>query len=244
MKTRVLMLAFLVLLGSGYAASVDTDHARLKSVLEGMFLHIHSIEGGLERTLANINFASNRLVAAAKDVYFETSEERSKGRAMSVVSTYGTPEDVGFIISCATNHEHWYRSCIGVLKLCGVTSNSIARIDGLMHSGVAMNEAYDLEVEKSLVISAMLNRAARPDVSPSQKALAWDYAFSSASNYIGRIRRIDGALSRFDSTFSTSRRRLALLRYLQPLETVPSVQDYVAEEIRKLEALPEGGLND
>ena len=94
------------------------------------------------------------------------------------------------------------------------------------------------------MISALLNRAMKVDVSEDEKVSAWNFSMSFVSNHVDTIMITDMALSRFDDTFQNSRRRLELLRFLQPRETLPSLQNYVNSEIGKLESLPEGSLVD
>lgn len=223
----------------------DVSDDLLENRLRTLFLDHHAIDGRLCRVLEEVNFASNRLVAVAKRIYeSEATDVGQKGRAISVVSSYGTSEDLDFICSCATNHEFWSDAAIGAIMLGGVTSESISRLNSLMNCDVATNGVHDLESEKSYVILSLMNRAKNADVPTQAKLAAWNFSMSFVSNHVDTIMITDMALSRFDDTFQNSRRRLELLRFLQPRETLPSLQNYVNSEIGKLESLPEGSLVD
>lgn len=226
------------------AQDLGVNNESLKNILKTTFLDVHPIKDDVFATLSDINYASNRLVSAAKDVYFEAEDQRSKGRSITIVPTYGSSNDVDFVVSCATNHQYWYSAAIGTICLLGASTNSIDRLNALMNCEVATNGVYDLETKKSYVISALLNRAMKVDVSEDEKVSAWNFSMSFVSNHVDTIMITDMALSRFDDTFQNSRRRLELLRFLQPRETLPSLQNYVNSEIGKLESLPEGSLVD
>lgn len=166
-----------------YAEDVEIDDVQLKRSLESLFLRIHSISGEREAILSNIHFASNRLVSAAKAVYTDrNSIPQQKGRALSLVSRYGTPQDVDFLMSCASNSDFWCNSSMGVLSILGPTSNGLSRLDTLMRHSAVTNGEDRLEIDKAYVIWSLLRRAAKPGVSPDDRRRAWDYAF--ASNYV------------------------------------------------------------
>lgn len=226
-----------------YAEDVEIDDVQLKRSLESLFLRIHSISGEREAILSNIHFASNRLVSAAKAVYADANTESlQKGRAISLVGRYGTPQDVDFLMSCASNSDFWCNSSMGVLSILGPTSNGLSRLDTLMRHSAVTNGEDRLEIDKAYVIWSLLRRAAKPGVSPDDRRRAWDYAFAFASNYVEMAEMSDMGLMSFDKSFARSRRRLELLRYLLPQIKYPGTRDYVASEIGKLEALPASDL--
>ena len=243
MKARILVMALLATACVVYAEDVEIDDAQLKGSLESLFLHIHSISGEREAILSNIHFASNRLVSAAKAVYADANTESlQKRRAISLVGRYGTPKDVDFLMSCASDSDFWCNSSKGVLSILGPTSNGLSRLDTLMRHSAVTNGEDRLEIDKAYVIRVLLKRAAKPGVSPDDRRRAWDYAFAFASNHVERTRMNDMGLTSFDKSFARSRRRLELLRYLLPQIKYPDLREYVASEIGKLEALPASDL--
>lgn len=244
MKVRVLLVAALLATVCAVRADeTEMDDERLRHCLRTLFRWRHSIESQRDGLLAKIHFASNRLVSAAKDIYMDgTSNWQQKGRALSLVSRYGTPQDVDFLMSCASDPDSWYGASIGVLSILGPTSNGLARLDTLMRRSAVTNGEDRLEIDKAYVIWALLDRAAKPGVSPDDRRRAWDYAFAFASNYVEMAEMSDMGLTSFDKSFARSRRRLELLRYLLPQIKYPGTRDYVASEIGKLEALPASDL--
>lgn len=244
MTRIVMLLALIVASFFGYADEQGITDTKLREILTTTFLDLHPVKRDVEATLAKINFASNRLVVAAKDVYFETTERRSKMRAMSVVSSYGTPEDLDFIVSCATNHEYWESAAIGVLKLSGVTTNSVSQIDGLMNCEVATNGVHNLESEKGFVISALLRHALKTDVSSLDKAMAWSYALTYASNHVNQAESMDSAFKHFNPAYEHSRTRKGLLSYWHTCPANEYCRDYVARELDALNQVPESALDE
>lgn len=244
MKVRgLLVMALLATACVVYAEDVEIDDVQLKRSLESLFLRIHSISGEREAILSNIHFASNRLVSAAKAVYADANTESlQKGRAISLVGRYGTPQDVDFLMSCASNSDFWCNSSMGVLSILGPTSNGLSRLDTLMRHSAVTNGEDRLERDKVYAVWALLEHAAKPGVSPDDRRRAWDYAFAFASNHVNWARMNDMGLTSFDKSFARSRRRLELLRYLLPQIKYPGTRDYVASEIGKLEALPASDL--
>ena len=245
MKILTLIWILLIAGGSPVVTRADIDDMRLKDILETMFLDRHQIKDDLYVTLSDINFASNRLVNAAKAVYEDPNTDfRQKGRAINVVSEFGETADVDFVMSCATNHDHWYDASIGVVNMLGPTTNALSRLESLMRITAGTNGVDELSSKKSYVVWALLERAKKVEVPQSDKELALGFATSFASNHVNAVMVTDMALCRFDPTFKNSRRRLELLRYLQPRETIPDLQVYVNAEIGKLESLPEGDLEE
>ncbi len=243
MKARILVAAFLATACAVYAEDTEIDDAQLKRSLESLFLHIHSFSRERDAILSNINFASNRIVSAAKAVYADANTESlQKRRAISLVGRYGTPQDIDFLMSCASDPDSWYGASIGVLSILGPTSNGLSRLDTLMRHSVVTNGEDRLEIDKAYVIWSLLRRAAKPGVSPDDRRRAWNYAFAFAANHVEMAEMSDMGLTSFDKAFARSRRRLELLRYLLPQIKYPGTRDYVASEIGKLEALPASDL--
>ncbi len=244
MKVRVLLVAALLATVCAVCADeTEMDDERLRHCLRTLFRWRHSIESQRDGLLAKIHFASNRFVSAAKDIYMDgTSNWQQKGWALSLVSRYGTPQDVDFLMSCASDSDLWYGASIGVLSILGPTSNGLSRLDTLMRHSVVTNGEDRLEIDKAYVIWALLDRAAKPGVSPDDRRRVWDYAFAFASNHVEMAEMSDMGLVSFNKAFARSRRRLELLRYLLPQIKYPGTRDYVASEIGKLEALPASDL--
>lgn len=243
MKAKILMGLVIAMSCATIVATPNWTDDELGMVLRRMFRRLHETDSSVAELLARIHFASNRIVSAAKAVYTDrNSIPQQKGRALSLVSRYGTPQDVDFLMSCASDPDSWYGASIGVLSILGPTSNGLSRLDTLMRHSAVTNGEDRLEIDKAYVIWSLLRRAAKPGVSPDARRRAWDYAFAFASNYVEMAEMSDMGLMSFAKSFARSRRRLELLRYLLPQIKYPGTRDYVASEIGKLEALPASDL--
>lgn len=243
MKAKILMGLVIAMSCATIVATPNWTDDELGMVLRRMFRRLHETDSSVAELLARIHFASNRIVSAAKAVYTDrNSIPQQKGRALSLVSRYGTPQDVDFLMSCASNSDFWCNSSMGVLSILGPTSNGLSRLDTLMRHSAVTNGEDRLERDKVYAVWALLEHAAKPGVSPDDRRRAWDYAFAFASNHVNWARMNDMGLTSFDKSFARSRRRLELLRYLLPQIKYPGTRDYVASEIGKLEALPASDL--
>ena len=196
------------------------------------------------RLLGRCNNDSNRLCRVACDVFRTHSDMCVQNAALRILLDYGDAQQIPFLESCVTNVWHG-RTAIRILnRIEGFSSNSVARVARFHAAATRELAAVDPGVhsEKSGAIDDMALVASRPSVGTDLKNFVVDYVYTVASNDCSHIWPADNALMKIDPTFRNSKRRLALLRYVQPRASGRFCPQYLADEIQKLESYPEASL--
>ena len=197
-----------------------------------------------ERLLVRCNNDSNRLCRIACDGFRSNTDMFVQNIALQVLRDYGGAQQIPFLESCVTNAWHG-RTAICILnRIDGFSSNSVARVARFHAAATRELAASDIGVhsEKSGAIDDMVREACSPSVGTNLKNLVLAYVYAVASNDCSHVWTADNALMKIDPTFKNSKRRLALLRYVQPRASEPFDPQYLTEEIQKLVAYPEANL--
>lgn len=197
-----------------------------------------------ERLLVRCNNDSNRLCRIACDGFRSNTDMFVQNIALQVLRDYGGAQQIPFLETCVTNAWHG-RTAIRILnRIDGFSSNSVARVARFHAAATRELAASDIGVhsEKSGAIDDMALAASRPSVGTDLKNFVVDYVYTVASNDCSHIWPADNALMKIDPTFRNSKRRLALLRYVQPRASGRFCPQYLADEIQKLESYPEASL--
>ena len=184
---------------------------------------------------------TNRLATVLVEVAC-SNNTWAAGRAFKELEKYGTAEQLPFLYSCATNPVVGDRAMKAMLRIDGVTSNSVAAVEMYF----LLTNVVDSADRSRTSICADLIRLSNVDgVDPicrsNALAVAHDFAFGPSCNYYW----LDSLLIEDDSTYRFSKRRIAFMRGIAPYAAQwRFMANYVTNAINELVAYPEANLPD
>ena len=189
----------------------------------------------------NINGDTNRLARLLAELAQTNSAWYAK-MAMWQLEKYGTEEQLPFLYSCATNPAVANRAVNAVLRIEGVSSNSV-------EAASQMFSLADLPLPDYLQVTEtcfqLMKKAMESGVGESCRSNAMSVVNGFATGercnyYIFDRRRIED-----DPTYGNSRRRLSYLRQIGQRSDLNEFQaNYVTNAINELVAYPEANLPD
>ena len=166
----------------------------------------------------------------------QTNDTRMVGRMIGLLGTYGTTAQLPFLYSMATNEQHGASAVKSILRLEGVTSNSVA-IAGTYLSMTNVDFEYRADVCKTL-----LRTTAQDSVSPIMRQVGRDCALRYARSANRYVWDVDTVFIETDPTYRNSRRRIEVLRAAFRLGVSQYQIAYVTNAINELVAYPEADL--
>ena len=166
----------------------------------------------------------------------QTNDTRMAGRMINLLGTYGTSAQLPFLYSMVSNEQHGATAVKSILRLEGVTSNSVA-VTGAYLSMTNVDFEYRADACKSL-----LRTAAQPIVPPIMRQLSINCALCYARTANRYVLDVDEVLIETDSTYRCSKRRLEILRTVHQLGVSVYQINYVTNAINELVAYPEAEL--
>ena len=187
----------------------------------------------------NINGDTNRLARLLAELAQTNSAWYAK-MAMWQLEKYGTEEQLPFLYSCATNPAVANRAVNAVLRIEGVTSNSVAMLQRFLY--ITNSTPSKLAYEKAIASSDFLSSIASS--SPDMKECAILAVRDFVANVSTGVSRVDEALIAADVTYRYSKRRLSDLRCAYPRCFNEYQTNYVTNAINELVAYPEANLPD
>ena len=189
----------------------------------------------------NINGDTNRLARLLAELAQTNSAWYAK-MAMWQLEKYGTEEQLPFLYSCATNPAVANRAVNAVLRIEGVTSNSVAMMQSYLSftNSITRQQAYDRAIAGKEFLACLQNSSVGTELKGSALQMVREFAADiNTSNSI-----VDEALVAADSTYRYSKRRLAVMRSAYPRCFNEYQTNYVANAINELVAYPEANLPD
>ena len=184
---------------------------------------------------------TNRLACILADIA-QTNDAWYAKMAMRKLGEYGTAEQLPFLYSCATNPAVANRAVNAVLRIEGVSSNSV-------EAASRMFSLADLPLPDYLQVTEtcfqLMKKAMESGVGESCRSNAMSVVNGFATGercnyYIFDRRRIED-----DPTYGNSRRRLSYLRQIGQRSDLNEFQaNYVTNAINELVAYPEANLPD
>lgn len=166
----------------------------------------------------------------------QTNDVRIANRMMTILGVYGTTNQLPFLHSMATNVYHGAAAVGSVLRLEGVTSNSIACAERFFSS--AGIDQFD----RSYVCSEFFHKASESSVPLTLRTMAQQVALRYAATANLYFRRMDESMIETDHSYEISRRRLSVLRSVHALGVSQYQIAYVTNAINTLVAYPEANL--
>lgn len=172
----------------------------------------------------------------------QTNNSRIASLMINQLGEYGTSAQLPFLYSCATNPAIGDRAVKAVLRIEGVTSNSIDIARGYLMSTNELTRAK--QHDRSIVCEGLLNDVfQRPELSQYRTlcmSLALDFGRDVNTMHIS----LDDAILSIDPTYRHSKRRLSVMRSAQYRCVNTGLYDYVTNAISELVAYPEADLPD
>ena len=165
-----------------------------------------------------------------------TNDVRISKRMINCLGWHGTSDQLPFLYSMATNEQYGASAVKSILRLEGVTSNSVG-IAGTYLSITNVDFEYRADACK-----ALLRAAAQSCVTTGMCQAARDCALSYARNANRYVWDVDTVFIETDPTYRNSRRRLEVLRSAYSLGVSQYQIAYVTNAINELVAYPEADL--
>ena len=183
---------------------------------------------------------TNRLVRIMCELA-QTNDVWNASIIMFELRNYATTNELPILYSCVTNRMCGYGATEAILRIEGITSNSVAAVDryfaevsgeiddGWNHLSILSLMKRILSEHESSVVATNLVRSCM-----------------TRESLVNNIcpRQIDESICRFDTGYVTSRRRLSALRAVYALGLNEYQIGYVTNAINELVAYPESALPD
>ena len=184
---------------------------------------------------------TNRLACVLAE-FVQTNDAKIAEWAMWQLNKYATSAQLPFLYSCATNPALGNAAIETVLRIDGVTSNSVAALQCYLSftNSITRQQAYDRAVASREFLGALQNSAASAELKAA--GLQVVRAFAADINTSNSV--VDEALIAADDTYRYSKRRLADLRSAYPRCFNEYQTTYVTNAINELVAYPEANLSD
>ena len=188
-----------------------------------------------------INGNTNRLLRLLSDL-IKTNDEWICTRSMWQYGKYATKSELPFLYSCATNSMCGDRALHAILKIEGVTTNSLQALDCYMSltNAVAVGNNTDrLYVCRDFFYSVKRNESLF-EYKPRLEEIVLNFARQKKSKFVNA----DRLLCEMDESYGNSKRRLSSMRIAVAHGLNEMQTNYVHSVIRSLEAFPEEDLPD
>ena len=188
-----------------------------------------------------INGNTNRLLRLLSDL-IKTNDEWICTRSMWQYGKYATKSELPFLYSCATNSMCGDRALQAILKIEGVTTNSLQALDCYMSltNAVAVGNNTDrLYVCRDFFYSVKRNESLF-EYKPRLEEIVLNFARQKKSKFVNA----DRLLCEMDESYVNSKRRLSSMRIAVAHGLNEMQTNYVHSVIRSLEAFPEEDLPD
>ena len=228
-------LIAVVALASAVANSEEVSDDRIKSMIIGSESYIDNSRAA-ERLYNNARRRcgddTNRFARILCELA-QTDDKHIADRMIYRLGWHGTTAQLPFLYSMATNEQHGATAVKSILRLEGVTSNSVATASRYLFS---TNYRHRARYE---ICDCLVSQLAKTQVNRSQ---AERVVLRFLSDYNIYHDWLDAAMKRTDPTYSQSKRRLSVLRAISLRETDAKDLSYVTNAINELVAYPESDL--
>ena len=169
----------------------------------------------------------------------QTNDTRMAGRMINLLGTYGTPTQLPFLYTLTTNEQCGVSAVKSILRLEGVTSNSLAAVDMCLSQTNAL-----ARMDREYLCLFMIDRFANASVSNEIKNAVEQRVLCFARRsglYNGHF---DSCLSRRMPGYQFSKRRLNVLRDAERNMIIRFNEQFITNAINELVAYPEADLPD
>ena len=237
MKGKLQIALGIVVMGACMArAEAGDDWIKDMVIVSGQFIH-----GGeparrmFENAKSQCEGDTNRFARLLCELA-QTNDVRIADRMIRCLGRHGTTAQLPFLYSMATNEQHGATAVKSILRLEGVTSNSVD-VTGMYLSMTNVDFEYRADACKALLRAAVPS-CVTTGICQMARNCALRYA-RSANRY---VMDVDAVFIETDSTYRNSKRRLAVLRSAYGLGVSQYQIAYVTNAINELVAYPEADL--
>lgn len=216
MKTRLIMIS-LAAVGAVLSAVASTDAELVERIVGYLRPRCggNHIEGEEDPDLAeilDIGNDTNRLARLLVELA-QTNDNWNANMAMWQLEKYGTPAQLPFLYSCATNPVVGHRAVKAAMCIEGVTSNSLL----VAQSYVSLTNGFPLmkNDDRSDLCRSIVTMVFANEELSSYRPFVMDIACGFAENVNVMPKGLDKTLVAVDQDFRFTKRRLAILRAAQ-----------------------------
>ena len=237
MKGKLQIALGIVVMGACMArAEAGDDWIKDMVIVSGQFIHggepaRRMFENAKSQCAGDTNRFARLLCELA-----QTNDVRIADRMIRCLGRHGTTAQLPFLYSMATNEQHGVSAVKSILRLEGVTSNSVG-VTGMYLSMTNVDFEYRADACKALLRAAVPS-CVTTGICQMARNCALRYA-RSANRY---VMDVDAVFIETDSTYRNSKRRLAVLRPAYGLGVSRYQIAYVTNAINELVAYPEADL--
>ena len=222
---------------AGHSAGEDTSDDWIKEMLVGSNCYIDNPDAA-ERMFQNARRRcagdTNRFARLLCEVA-QTNDIMIAEDMINSLGVYGTAAQLPFLYSMATNEQHGAAAVKSILRLEGITSNSVAVANTCL-SIKSIKEPDRLDVCR-MIVDLAYDSGTRSNA--QARALSYVYRHARTCDYPAGL---DQCLIWHDSTYRLSRRRLSILRDVREHGVDRWDIAYVTNAINELVAYPEADL--
>ena len=239
MMKRNTMLAILAL-ATAFVCSAEDDNSdeKIKRLIVGSNFYIDNPDASYRMFMnarRRCGTDTNRFARLLAEVA-QTNNNWVAQDAISSLGVYGTSAQLPFLYSMATNELHGATAVKSILRLEGVTSNSVDV------TGMYLSMTNIIQRDRSEICSFFFNAVKTSDVSAALKERGECVALRYAGTANLYFRRMDEAMISTEPAYRLSKRRLAVLRSAYELGVSQYQIAYVTNAINELVAYPEADL--
>ena len=239
MMKRNAMVAILAL-ATAFVCSAEDDNSdeKIKRLIVGSNFYIDNPDASYRMFMnarRRCGTDTNRFARLLAEVA-QTNNNWVAQDAISSLGVYGTSAQLPFLYSMATNEQHGATAVKSILRLEGVTSNSVDV------TGMYLSMTNIIQRDRSEICSFFFNAVKTSDVSAALKERGECVALRYAGTANLYFRRMDEAMISTEPAYRLSKRRLAVLRSAYGLGVSRYQIAYVTNAINELVAYPEADL--
>ena len=234
MKTMLVILVGLM--GVCAHAREERSDEDVRRILIGSteYCHAKTQEAQREYALVCCGYDTNRLTRIMQDIV--RSGDGVSSEALRWIGEYGTTNNLPFLYGCLTNAALGANAACSVLKIEGVTSNSVARI------GEYLSLTNSPLSQRRNVGCDLICEAVRDSLAEDMRKFVAAKVVEYAKCEIACCRLVDQEIARADPSYRFSKRRLSVLRSAYALGVSQYQIAYVTNAINELVAYPEADL--
>ena len=242
MKNTLIITVLLIMQFAFAETQIASDEEVKKDII--FYIQPKCSQSGNDTKLVDtyfINGNTNRLLRLLSDL-IKTNDEWICTRSMWQYGKYATKSELPFLYSCATNSMCGDRALQAILRIEGVTTNSLQALDCYMSltNAVAVGNNTDrLYVCRDFFYSVKRNESLY-GYKPRLEEIVLNFARQKKSKFVNA----DRLLCEMDESYVNSKRRLSSMRIAVAHGLNEMQTNYVHSVIRSLEAFPEEDLPD
>ena len=236
MKMHFVVIGLVVLCIGLAAADCSDDDVRRLVIRSGSYIDNPELAREDFRLARDLCEADTNRFARILYELAQTGDMRVKDRMISRLGRYGTAAELPFLYSMATNARHGATAVKAILRLEGVTSNSVCCVNRYLADSQSGDRNCYYVCETLLVQAKNIPLASEV----RSNALSVARQFMASRNIYHDW--LDHSMKCADATYSVSKRRLAVLRSVAARTQDPWDLLYVTNAINELVAYPEAEL--